>query len=81
MLSCRFCLLPPGGEDGDDDNDNEGDDDLVITLPGFATISCQWSSSALIRTRHNELSDHHDKGEDDYHDDGEDDYHDDGEVR
>ena len=49
MLSCRFCLLPPAGEDGDDDgaddndndSDNEGDDDLVITLPGFATISCQ----------------------------------------
>lgn len=40
---------------------------LVITLPGLATISCQWSSSALIRTRYNELSDENDDN-DDFHD-------------
>ena len=40
---------------------------LVITLPGLATISCQWSSSALIRTRYNELSDEDDNN-DDFHD-------------
>ena len=40
----------------------------MITLPGLATISCQWSSSALIRTRYNELSDEDDNNNDDFHD-------------